>query len=178
MIGHILRSEFILNKKILLFFLVMVIGLTIIYPLLLGSPPGVVFGITAVYLSFLPASILARQSKFKADAVMCALPVTRNKLVIGKYVFTVILFCIGVLLLVIILIILPGRQYSLSDIINADRLVNIFFAVGAVSGVLIPLILRFGYTGILVFVLGLNILTVMLFVLTYLKKIGNMLDFV
>ena len=177
MISHILRSEFILNKKVLLMFLVMVVALAVIYPLLLDASPKVVLGASAVYLSFFPASALARQSKFKADVVICSLPVTRNKLVIGKYLFTALLFCGGLVLISCILLALPGRQYALADVLSANRVVNFLFAVGAASALLIPLILRFGFTGILIFVLGLNVLTVILFVLTYLKLIGNLLDF-
>ena len=156
----------------------MMLAITIIYPLLFDAPPKVVLSITAIYLSFLPASILARQSKFKADSTMCILPVTRNTLILGKYIFTAMLFAVGIILFVLIFLALPGQQYSFNDIINADRFVNVVLAVCSVSAVLIPLILRFGYTGILVFVLGLNILTVIMFVLTYLKLIRDMLNFI
>ena len=178
MISHILYSEFVLNKKTLYFFFAMVIAIAVIYPLLFDVPPGVTLTISAIYLSFLPVSFLAKQSKFKADATMCVLPVTRNMLVLGKYVFTMILFLIGLALFVLIFLVLPGSKFSLADGIDAYKLVNVAFAVGVVSSVLIPLIIRFGYMGVLGFILGANILTVVIFLLTYLKLINNALSFI
>ena len=172
----LIKSEFILNKKTLLTNGLMFSAMIIIYPLIIPEV-GTVFAMMGILLGMYPAILLARQSKFKADDTICTLPITRRQLILGKYAFMGLSIIVGFLFFMILLLILPYIQFAKSELFNADILVNVLFAVSLICGLLTPLIVQFGFMGVMYFVLGLNMFTVVVFILTSLGLIPNALDF-
>lgn len=81
---NLVRSELLLNKRLIFVYIAMVAAVSALYPLLVPEI-SVTFALGTVYLALLPATLMARQSKFRADSVVCTLPVSRTQIIIGKY---------------------------------------------------------------------------------------------
>ena len=177
MVAKIIRSEFILNRNTLLVFLAEIVAFVIIYIILMSSETAVL-ALATIFIGVLPASVLSRQSKFKADNMICSLPVTRNRFILGKYSFVGILTLGFLCIVYIIVALMPHEGFSTREILQPDKIANTLFAIALVAGVLLPLVIRFGFTGLLILFLGLNLITVVIFALTYLKLINNALDFI
>ena len=177
MVAKIIRSEFILNKNILFIFLAEIVAFTLIYIILMSSGTAVL-ALAAILIGILPAAALARQSKFKADDMICSLPVTRNRLILGKFAFIGILMLISLCIVFIIVAIMPNKGFSIKDILQPDAIAITLFAMALIAGFLVPLVINFGFMGMMMLFFGLNLITVAIFVLTFLKLIDNGLDFI
>jgi hypothetical protein len=177
MVANIIRSEFILNKNILLLFLSEIVAFTIIYVILMNSGTAVL-ALAALLTGILPAAALARQSKFKAEDMICSLPVTRNRFILGKFAFIGILMLISICIAYFIVAVMPHEGFATKEILHPDVLVNTLIAMSLLAGFLVPLVISFGFMGMMILILGVNLITVGIFVLTFLKLIDNGLDFV
>ncbi len=161
MVAKIIRSEFILNKNMILLFAAEIVALTVVYRVLIpGGGPIMMLG--AILGGTLPASILARQSKFRANAVTCCLPFTRSKLILGKYASMGIQMVGSLIIIVALMLVLPDQEFSTRGALNADKLVNMVFATAMIAGILAPLVIYYGFMGIMVLFLGLNLVTLAL----------------
>ena len=174
---NLVRSEFYLNKRLIYVYVAMVVAVSALYPLLVPEI-GVTFALGTVYLAMLPATLIARQSKFRADSIICTLPVTRKQIIVGKYLFAYIFTAIELLLFLTILIVAPFDGFGFRTVLEPDRIVNSLFTIVLIGSVLMPLIMRFGFTGVLVLLLGINVITVILFALTATGVVNDAIGFV
>ncbi len=81
-------------------------------------------------------------------------------------------------LFLLILIVAPFDGFVFRAVLEPDRIVNSIFTIVLVGAVFMPLIMRFGFTGILVLLLGINVLTVILFALTATGVVTDAIGFV
>jgi hypothetical protein len=175
-ISRIIRSEIILNWKVVLFYGALGVAMTATYALMLKNP-GAIIAAAAILLPT-QAVLLTRSSRYHADATECALPVSRDELILGKYLTVIATMLLAFVLVLATVIVVPHPEFATSDVLNPDRLATLVVLVGLISSLLVPLILRFGFMGIMVLILGLNVITVIVFVLTAARVIGNALHFV
>ena len=173
---NILRLELLLNRKLILVYLLMVIAVAVIYPLIV-SEIGIAFTLGVVYVAMLPSMFLARHAKFKADDSICVLPITRRGFISATYLFVFTMSAVFFALFLLGLIAIPKPGFTVSEVFSADRLAGAILAISIVASILLPFIIRFGYTGVFVFILVLNLLTVVLFLLTSIGIVDNALDF-
>ena len=175
MISKVVRSELILNRRAILYNAAMLVAMAVAYALLLEGPGAVL----AVAVIIVPAQAvpLVRASKFRADATACALPVTRDQLVAGKLLAVLVVMAVGFALVLGVALVAPHPGFTTAEVLHPDRLATLVLLMALVSSLLAPLMLRFGFLGILVLVLGLNLLTVIVFVLTAAGVIRSALDF-
>ena len=177
MITQLLRLEYVFNKKMLVFSGIMIFALSAIYPMLIPKV-SISFAIGAVYLGLLPVSLIAKASKFQVEGTICCLPVTRKEIVISKYLFIGATAAVCYIVFLAILIIAPFPGYSAGDVVRLDPIVNSLLAIILVGSFILPLVLRYGYNGVMYFILGLNLLTVLAFMFTAIGGATDILDFV
>ena len=177
MLATVIRSEFVFNRKAVFIYAIVTVLLNIVYSII-ESEPGFAAGLTAIYISLLPAIFLSRSSKFKVDGIACIFPVTRSTFIKGKYLFALICIGGGFILLILLSVIRFAPVGTLGLALTANRLVNLIFVVSLVSGILIPCIVRYGYNGVFAFMIGAQALSIVLFILTFIGIIGNALRFI
>ena len=175
MIWKIVRSEIILNRRVMLFNLALAVAMAAAYALLLDGAGAVVASASIAVPA--QAALLVRSSKFHADATECALPVSRNQLVAGKLLTVALLMAVCALLVLSTALLVPHPGFTNAELLRPDRLATLLLLVTLVSSALVPLILRFGFLGVLLLVLALNVALVILLVLTAAGVIGDALRF-
>ncbi len=104
--------------------------------------------------AFLPVMLVAREDKFKAGALACSLPVTRDAIVVSRYVGAWLLAVVGAGLAVGVMSAMSTA--GMTEL--APPTSRVPFAAGVTVGVVVavflPFTLRFGIAGLLVFLVG------------------------
>ena len=177
MIATVMVSELLLARRNLLIRGAMVVAMAAAYPFLVLNP-GVVLAVAVLMMGIIPAALLARPDKFKADATTCSLPVTRAALVTGRYLLMWTLSAAGLVVFLLVSVATPHGQYPLSSLITADSLINALLGIAVTSALIAPAALRYGFSGLMGMMIGLNVLTVLVFIRTALGLIRGGLTFV
>lgn len=111
---------------------------------------------SCIMAAILPMVLIAREDKFGAEAFVCSLPVTRRQVVHAKYVMcwstALVLAVIGLILYSIFAA--DGRLATWS-VSTASR---VLLTLSLGLGVALPLSLRFGWIGLIVFLVGCQVL--------------------
>jgi len=166
----LMRRGFIQHKKIIL-------SIGILGPVYMGYFGSRINNILLlmVFCGFLygimPLILFARDDKFKADAFGLSLPVTRREYIGSRYLLSwalmLFLFLAGSLLMILV----PGGKLTAAMVFN-PRLMLITLAFLTVNfGCLMPLFVRIGQVGLLAFLIGLQVLGVLLMVF---RNIGSL----
>jgi ABC-type transport system involved in multi-copper enzyme maturation permease subunit len=117
-----------------------------------------------IYAAIMPMVIIAREDKFKTEAFVCSLPVTRREIAQAKYLVSWgIAFTFAVVALVIYSIFGAGRPTDVWSISTAGR---ILLTLTVSLSIMLPFLLRFGWMGLIVGLVGvqvLGIVTLLLF---------------
>ncbi len=159
----LLRRDLILNRY--------VVGLT--YPLWsvlwLGGPAmnggdtmpfGLWSGGVSLACAFLPVMMLVREDKFKAGALVCSLPVTRDAIVASRYLggwlvaLTGVAVAIAAMLALSLLGVNPLRPPT--PMLPATAVT----VVGLALAVMLPMAIRFGMVGVFALLIGTQLLGV------------------
>jgi len=160
---NLIRKDVILGRWILT-----VNGsIAIVAPLILlmtDEPPPLGFYVfyVALMCAMLPISLIAKEDKFAATALTCSLPVTRHKVVTSRYLggwliaggWMAVVLALG-------LLVPPIRDLWGSGAGNG--LLTGFALIGFTIAVFVPFTIRFGMTGVLVGLVGLQVLGMVLF---------------
>ena len=111
---------------------------------------------TCIMAAILPMVLITREDKFGAEAFVCSLPVTRRGVVHAKYVMcwstSLILTVIGLILYSVFAA--EGRP-AIWSISTASR---VLLTLSLGLGVALPFSLRFGWMGLIVGLIGMQIL--------------------
>lgn len=111
----------------------------------------------------LPMVLIAREDIFRVEAFICSLPVTRRQVVRAKYVISwAIALTFTVVGLILYSIFATERLHEIWSVSTASR-VLVMLSVGL--GVALPLALRFGWIGLTVFGVGIQILAMGLYII-------------
>jgi ABC-type transport system involved in multi-copper enzyme maturation permease subunit len=159
----LIRKDLILHKKF-------VVWMGILYPLYLGYLGSRVnnthllpiFG--GFLYSIVPFIIFGREDKFKSEAFGLSLPVTRRECLRARFLSSwgliLLMYAAGSLLMTVI----PGTKLSAAAVFG-PRMALLSLAFMAVTfGIMMPLFVRLGQAGMLVFLVILQILGVLLMV--------------
>jgi len=118
-----------------------------------------------IIVAFIPISFQAREDRFKGAAFSCSLPTSRNRLILARYVTGWLLMIAGLLLTFSIMLIVPGGRLTLVSLLSLKSLIPWIFIMSVVLSLILPFTMRFGFIGVLVFLVSVQLLGIlMLFV--------------
>ena len=159
------RRELILNKNLIIIFLVYVSVLWI-WVSLQKIPPKMAIMIFSFIVPMLSLSLQAREDKFKAWISTCSLPTTRNAIVKARF-FTLWIFTFAALFYaVVVSALIPGNQTMLAQLLTLKTLFLSLFFISLCLAVLLPFIIRFGIVGIMIFLVAAQVLGIVFLMLT------------
>ncbi len=153
----LLRKDAILNGRVLALTYALWSAFWLGYPVL--RPGGdASFNAWAVMVSlpcgFLPILMIAREDKFKAGALTCSLPVTREAIASSRYVGGCLVAVIGVAIAVGAMAIMSAAGMTELAPPTFWLPVVVVVTIGLVVASFLPFTLRFGMAGVLVFLVS------------------------
>lgn len=145
MLFYLVKKDFILAKKYLLFmFIFAVVGPIFIYPRL-GFSNGsfTSFLIISLFVEYILFNMVSMQEdKYRGSALLCTTPHTRNGVIKAKYLFILVIF-IGCFLLFNLAAAIGSStglaRLNIYSVGIALLIISVFF------GILIPIQTKFGY---------------------------------
>ena len=159
----LIRKDLILHKKFALW-------TGILYPLYLGF-----MGSRVDHLSLLPVLggflyaivpliLFGREDKFKAEAFGLSLPVTRRECLRARFLLSwglmLLMYAVGSVLMVAV----PGAKLEAAAVFSPKMILLSLAFMAVYFGILMPLFVRFGQVGMLVFIVALQVIGVLLMV--------------
>ncbi len=162
-------KDFLLHKKFLLGFgPAYVIYMAIFGSRISGS--GVSAGFGPLLYALLPLTIYAREDKFKAEGFSLSLPVTRRDLILSRYVLSWIVMLAMYGGASVLSLLIPGTKLSLSTVFLPKTILMALFFMTLIFGMLMPLFTRFGFVGLMIFLVALQVLGIFLVVFNMVIK--------
>jgi hypothetical protein len=126
-------------------------------------PPGLYAGMASFMLAFLPVGMVIREDKFDAMILQCSLPVSRRKVVQARFILSEGMAIVGVLAAFLLGSVVPHSQFSLSELLAPAPILTGLTLVTMVLSLLLPFSLRFGAKGLFIFLIGAQVVGVILF---------------
>jgi len=150
----LLRKDLILNWKALLQTYALWSALWLGYPIL--RPEGDASfdawaAMVSIACAFLPVMAIAREDKFKAGALACSLPVTREAIVAARYVGGWLVALGGTAVAVAAMSAISVLGSTALSPATVALPVAVIVTIGLVLAVLLPFTLRFGLAGVIGF---------------------------
>jgi hypothetical protein len=129
-----------------------------------GGPRPYTF-FASLMMLFLPVTVLTREDLAKAAGATCTLPVGRDEVVRARYAMAWLLMAAGVAVAQTIGTVLPGSNVGGGVLFAPGQLLLALATVGLASALLLPFVIRFGFMGVIVFLVsaqGLGIVVMLL----------------
>lgn len=172
---RVIKKELILNRN------VTIINMTIMAATLVflatmdeSFPPRMFAGFGAFMMSFLPATLVTREDKFNAMALGCSLPVRRKTIVQGRFLMSFGMALSGLTGGFLLGAYVPITAFGPEDLFVSGPILTGLSCIVLVLSFLLPVTLRFGMKGILIFLVGSQVLGVVL--LTIVQLTGSSAD--
>ena len=109
----------------------------------------------------LPMVLIARENVFRGEAFICSLPVTRRQVVQAKYVISWVISLVFVVFsLVLFSLFASERLREIWSLATAGR---VLLTLSLGFGIALPFALRFGWIGLTVFGVGMQILVMLVY---------------
>jgi ABC-type transport system involved in multi-copper enzyme maturation permease subunit len=166
----ILRLEYLYLRKQVLIVLTIFTAYFAYMAAQIGSPRLFIVTTSLMVGLSMPFAILGREDKFKTAALVCSLPVRRSTVVLGKYAATWITIGLGMGYALLVTAILPFSKIDVSEVLSLKTLLVSVFLISLVFAVILPFTLRFGLTGIIIFLVGSQLLGVVMLMLTHIGR--------
>lgn len=112
---------------------------------------------TCVYASFLTVIPLNRDDKYGSTGWICTFPVTRAEVAEGRYVTSWTLAFLFMAACLVLAALVPGRAVTFSALVQADRLLLLAGIIVLILALLLPFTIRFGFMGVLLMLVVLQI---------------------
>ncbi len=162
-------KDFLLHKKFLMGF-----GPAyVLYMAFFGSRisgSGVSAGFGPLLYALLPLTIFAREDKFKAETFSLSLPVTRRDLILSRYVMAWLCMLVMYGSASVLSVFIPGTKLAVSTVFLPKTVLMALFFMTLIFGTLMPLFTRFGFTGLMIFLVALQVLGIFLVVFNMVIK--------
>jgi hypothetical protein len=123
-----------------------------------ANNPGAVSIFGAFLYAIIPLLVFTREDKFKAAAFNLSLPVTRREFLQARYVLgwlVMLALYAGTSLLTIAI---PGTKLGLSAVFQVKVALLVIFFMAVVFGMLMPLVVVYGWTGMIAFLVFIQVL--------------------
>lgn len=169
----ILRLEYLFNRKQILIVLAIFTAYFAYMAYQIPSPRVFVVMTSLMIGLSIPFTVLGREDKFKTASLVCSLPVNRTTVVAGKYVATWAAIALGLLYALVLAAVLPFSKVSVGEILTIKVLFVSLFLISLMFAVILPFTIRFGFVGIIVLLVGFQILGVIALVLAQALKGAN-----
>jgi hypothetical protein len=157
MLRDLLYREWLLNRLHLLIVLAMVAAFEIYFLLNVDSQRmWLVF--TGVFMAFQTIVPFTREDKFQSAGWVLTLPVRREQVVRARWAGAWLLVLAGLLMSTVVGLLLPGSQLVLSQALIPDTVLLAAAIVSIILVLLLPFTIRFGLTGVLIFMVAAQIL--------------------
>jgi len=165
MLNHILK-DLRLHRRYLLIF-------GFFYPLYMGyfgsrlSTPTVAAIFGAFLYALVPIIVFGREDKFKAVGFALSLPTTRREIVQSRYLLGWLLMIVFYLISSVLMLLMPGGQIDLGEVIAVRTVLLTLASMTFVFGTLMPLFVWFGMTGLMVFLVAMQVLGIVFLLLRF-----------
>ncbi len=171
----VIKKDLILNRNVALINLA-IMGATLLFLATMDEafPPRLFAGFGGVMMSALPAILVTREDKFDAMALGCSLPIRRRTIVQGRFVLSVGMAFLGLTVGFLLGAFVPFTAFAPGDLFVWGPILTGLSCMVIVLSFLLPVTLRFGVKGILIFLVGSQVLGVVL--LTFVQITGSSAD--
>jgi hypothetical protein len=169
----ILRLEFLFSRRQVLIVILIFSGY---FAYMAGriSSPRLFIVMTSLMVGLsMPFVILGREDKFKTAALVCSLPVRRSTIVLGKYAATWIAIGLGLVYAFVLTAVLPFSKIAVAEALDPKTILVSLFLISLVFAVILPFTLRFGLTGVILLLVGTQLLGIVALVLAQLVRMPN-----
>jgi ABC-type transport system involved in multi-copper enzyme maturation permease subunit len=151
---RVIRKDLIMNRNALVAnLLIMSAVLVFMSSWEEGASVGAFAFFAGIMMAFVPVMVVTREDKFKAMALGCSLPVTRETIVRSRYALAVGSSALGVLLALSLGSLVPTSELSAAELFRPGVVFQALSITTIVIAILLPFTLRFGALG-LILVLG------------------------
>ena len=114
-----------------------------------GAPVGMLTTVSGVMGAATASTIVAREDRFHATALLASLPVPRSALVFSRYVVALAAGAAAFAVAAALAALLPWSPHGLAAIFDVRSVMMALVVVGAAVAVLLPAALRFGLVGVI-----------------------------
>lgn len=125
-----------------------------------ANNPGVVSVFGAFLYSIVPLIIFTREDKFKAAAFNLSLPVTRREFLLARYLSGWLLMLALYAGTCLLTIFIPGTRLGPSAVFQVKTILTVLAFMAILFAALMPLVVAFGWTGLIVFLVVFQVLGV------------------
>jgi len=113
----------------------------------------------------MPFGILTREDKFKTASFVCSLPVRRSSILLAKYAISWITVGIALVYSIVLAAVLPFAKVPVGEILNPKSLLISLALISLFFSFILPFTTRFGLTGIIIFLVGTQMLGIVMLLL-------------
>jgi hypothetical protein len=169
----ILRLEFLFSRRQVLI-VTLIFSAYFAYMAGRVTSPRLFIVMTSVMVGLsMPFVILGREDKFKTAALVCSLPVRRSTVVLGKYAATWIAIGLGLVYALLLAAVLPFSKIAVAEVLSLKTLLVSLFLISLIFAVILPFTLRFGLVGVIVLLVGTQLLGIVALVMAQLARVPN-----
>ncbi len=170
---RILRLELLFNRRQVLIVLAVFSAYFAYMAGKIGSPRLFIVMTSLMVGLSMPFVILGREDKFKTAALVCSLPVRRSSVVLGKYAATWIAIGLGLAYALALTAVLPFSKIAASEVLSPKTLLISLFLISLIFAAILPLTLRFGLVGVMVLLVGTQLLGIVALLMGQVGKVPN-----
>ncbi len=176
MIRKVMHHDLLQNRKPLLisgagYFLFM------IYSSLQTSGPVVFLVFASLMASFLSTTVVTREDRWRATPTLLSMPLRRKTVVRARYLSMHALSLGGVALAILISVLLADSRPAAASVLRFEYMFLSFSIVLILLSSVIPFVLRFGFVGLLVFLISVQLLGVVLMGISSMSRGSRALRF-
>jgi len=168
---NLIRKELILNKKALLISLCVVTAYLLWAAATIESLRAYIFIASIMSGFMLPVNIQGQEDKFKTAILNCSLPFRRSTIVLARYMTIWLIMLAGTVYVLGIGALIPFTRFPAGNIFNPQVFLSALLFISILIFFLYPFVIRFGVTGMMIFLVFTQVLGIILLFLTqYLGK--------
>jgi len=173
MLPKLFLRDWILNRKIVLINFAIFSAFQV-YLATQVSSARVWLVFASIYASFLAVTLFIREDKFGATGWACTLPVTRRELVLARFIEAWLMVLVALGAMTLLAVVVPGSVVSPADLLQPSTLLISATIVTLVLSLMQPFTIRFGFLGVMIFLIGMQVLgVVLLTALMALRRSGS-----
>jgi len=174
-LGNLIRLDLLLGRRVLALngFL---FTFWFAFFLWMGGPDVSVGGyivLTSVMSVFLPVTVIVREGKFNAAALTCSLPVSRREIVRARYGLSIGLGSCLMVVAITVGLLCPWSHLAVAKLVAPKALLLALSMIVLEVALLLPFLFRFGWIGIIVLLIVLQLLGIVALTLTRLLGHGT-----
>ena len=162
----LLRLEYLFNRRQVLIVLAIFTAYFAYMVARIDSPRVFVVSTIIMIGLSMPFTILGREDKFKTSALVCSLPVRRSTVVLGKYAATWAAIGLGLGYTLLLASVFTFSKIQIAEILTARNLFVALFLISLIFAVILPFTIRFGLVGIIILLVGFQLLGILALILS------------